>query len=84
MKTFEITKAQFNRAVSEFRSITKEQVEVNFYDGAFWVFGSELATLRLFKKHAGSNGITADYSKNLSTFYFKMEAPSFCGEMSTN
>lgn len=84
MKTFEITNQQFSRAVIDFKDAAKENIEVEFFDGAFWVYASELATLRLFRVHTHKLAIGRQgFSKNLNTHYFTLESPSFTGEMST-
>lgn len=81
---FEITRAQFERTVKELEKHAKEKAtEIRFDDGAFYFFGSELATLRLFKAYQNTPGIGADYSKNLGTFYFFLAVPHFYGQMST-
>jgi hypothetical protein len=68
-----ITQAQLNRAEKMLRGIAAESVTVELYDSALWVFGSELATLRLLVKYRECTSANAGYSKNLNSFYFKLE-----------
>lgn len=82
MYSNEITKAQFNRTVKMFNEMAGENMHVRFFSGAFWVFGSELATLRIAKKYSNCNDVSQGYSANLSAHYFKLET-SFTGEMET-
>jgi hypothetical protein len=78
----EVTKNQFARTVEMFAEIAKEKVSVRLTDGEFWVYGSELATLRIFKKYAGCDDVSQGHSANLNTFYFRIST-SFSGEMET-
>lgn len=80
MKTFEITKDQFSRAVEQFRAITQENSKVEFKAGNFWVLGTELEILRLAVKY---NSREHGFSSNLGSFYFRLESPSFTGTMAT-
>lgn len=81
---FKITEAQFKRTVKELEKHAGEKAtEIRFDDGAFYFFGSELATLRLLKTYRNTPDADASYSKNLRTFYFYLAAPSFHGQMST-
>lgn len=58
---------------SVFENIAKETLEVEYIGGTYYAFGSELATLRLFKGYKFSKGIDAGYSTNLGKFYFRLE-----------
>ena len=49
-----------------------EQVIVEEIGGAMYVFGSELATLRLFRKMPH---ILQGYSENRKTFYVRIDMP---------
>ena len=59
---------------SDWTEIAMEPICVEFIKGVFYGFGSELATLRLFKKyrHCGDK-VGQDYSSNLESFYFRLE-----------
>ena len=74
----EITGTQFNRTSGTFKKIAKQEINIEFFDNAFWVYGSELAVLRLSVAYNKSDH---GFSKNLDTFYFKLETPSICGEI---
>lgn len=80
--TREVTKNQFARTVEMFTEIAKEKVFVRLTDGEFWVYGSELATLRIFKKYAGCDDVSQGCSADGGTFYFRI-LTSFSGEMET-
>jgi len=56
------------RTKSTLQEIAKEELCVEFREDHFLALGSELATLRLFKKYSlhGHQG----YSENLKSFYF--------------
>lgn len=56
---------------------SKEVGEVEFYDSAFWFFGSELAVLRLDNKFRYNKRASSGFSKNLNTHYFKLETPLY-------
>ena len=74
----EVTETQFKRTSATFKDIAKQEINVEFFDSAFWVYGSELAVLRLSVSYnKGGHG----FSKNLDTFYFKLNTPSICGEI---
>jgi len=66
----EPTKAQIERVTRDYGQICKETVKVKFIKGAMYVFGSELACLRLhYKMTTGRVG----YSENLSNWYYSKE-----------
>jgi hypothetical protein len=74
-----MTKAE--RVQAEFTRRANEIVRVEELGGAFYAFGSELATLRLLKayRHCGDRA-DAGYSDNAESFYFRLEfAEQFCG-----
>ena len=64
---------------SVFKSIAKEDIEVEELGGCLYVFGSELATLRLFMKYTEKGKFNPDnkfdvgYSANFEKYYFRME-----------
>jgi len=71
-----ITESMIKRAKNDFAYIAKEAVEVEHIKGTLYVFGSELATLRLFRKYntAKRNEKTRQaYSPNLKTWYFSLD-----------
>lgn len=67
-----LTDAQINRITSDYSAIAKEQVTIEQIGTSVYVFGSELATLRLFRSMPT---ITQGYSENLKTFYTAMALP---------
>jgi len=53
-----------------------EAVSVEYIGGAYYAFGSEIATLRLFhsyNKAAHNPKASAGFSENLKKFYFRLE-----------
>lgn len=61
------------RATAEWSRIAREPVDVVDVAGALYAFGSELATLRLFKVFHPVG--RAGWSANRGSFYFTTEAP---------
>jgi hypothetical protein len=67
------------KLVGEWKKIAGENIEVEYIKGAFFGFGSELATLRLFMKYSNkgknnpSGKFDVGFSTNLKKHYFKME-----------
>ncbi len=65
------------RATRDFKQITKENdIVVEAIRGTVYVFGSELATLRLFKHYNKVHRNTKtrqDYSQNRKTYYFSLD-----------
>jgi len=76
----EITTAQIKRTEAMMKEFAKgEAVTVDFScPGILYVFGSELATLRIFAKY-NSNGahfnskVRTGYSVNLKSFYISLD-----------
>lgn len=60
------------RTQVEYSRIAGEPVEVQQIGSAIYVFGSELATLRLFRKMPNKR---QGYSENLERFYFTFDIP---------
>lgn len=65
-----ITPAQLARTARDWSNIAGEPVTVEQISGALYAFGSELATLRLFRKMPSKR---QGYSENMQTFYFCVE-----------
>lgn len=62
-----MTTAQAERVRAEWSRIAGEAIDVEEVTGTIYGFGSELATLRLYRKFSGS---TQGWSGNLRTWYF--------------
>jgi hypothetical protein len=63
-----------NRAKAEFEKHAKESLELKELGGAVYVFGSELACLRLFHKYRYcGDRVNSGFSENLKTWYFSLE-----------
>lgn len=50
-----------------------QPITVESAPGALYVFGSELATLRILKKYRESKSVRHDWSENLQTWYISLE-----------
>ena len=61
-----ITQNQVNRVTHDYTVIAKEPVQVEFITGAMFVYGSELACLRLHLKMPGR----VAFSTNLDTWFY--------------
>ena len=57
----------------EINGIAGEECECREIGGAFYMFGSELATLRCLKVYRNCKNARAGWSENLNTFYFSLE-----------
>lgn len=51
-------------------ALADEPVTVELICDNLYAFGSELATLRLFKRFTGNEFIRVGYSENLGTYFF--------------
>lgn len=74
MEKTKVTPAMIEKTKAMFSTIAKESVEVEFFGDHFAAYGSELATLRLYRKYNGAS-ITQAWSENLKTFYFRLDTP---------
>lgn len=76
-----ITKAQFDRTVSDLRSYAQEHGKVHIINSTFYFFGSELAVLRLLKAYRHNKDARVDFSLNCNSHFFALDCPSFYGSM---
>lgn len=69
-----MTDAQKSRLILDWKKIAGESIQVEKINGAFYAYGSEIACLRLANKfrHCGERA-HADFSKNLNTWFFRLE-----------
>jgi len=67
------TLAQLNRTQDEYSAIAGEPVRVEQIAGTIYAFGSEIATLRLFRKMPN---MRQGYSANMQTYYFSVDLPA--------
>lgn len=65
-----MTPAQLQRVEQDYSKIAGEPVTVDRICDTLYVYGSELATLRLFRKMPNKR---QGYSENLQTFYFSLD-----------
>ncbi len=65
------TQIQLNRLAASYKAITKEDVTCEQIDSTMYVFGSELACLRLFYKMSlpVNKQPVVEYSENMSTWF---------------
>lgn len=66
------TKSQLSRIEKEYSAIAGEKVTVEQIGSTMYAFGSELATLRLFRKMPN---MRQGFSENMNTFFFSIEMP---------
>ena len=82
MTTIPITRKGLEKAKNNFEKTAQEELEVQFWSGAFWCFGTELACRRLEYAYRDSTDDTMfGYSPNRKTWYFGKETTSFTGEI---
>ena len=67
-----MTEAQISRLSCDWAAIAGEAITLEQIGSGVYAFGSELATLRLFRKFNSSKA-TQDFSKNMNTFFFRLE-----------
>jgi hypothetical protein len=60
----------FAKEVTRF---AKEEVTIELINETLYVFGSELAILRIFVKYCKSENARQGYSENMKTFYFSLD-----------
>lgn len=58
------------RLQEQMQQYAHEPVTVEKIVSSYYVYGSELATLRIFRKYKGCDNVDQGYSENLKTFYF--------------
>lgn len=69
---------QIKRTEIEFSEYAGESVKVDIIQDAIYAFCSELAALRLHKKYGFSNDKAhSAYSKNLKTWYFRLDVVAY-------
>lgn len=73
-----LTPEQARRLTAMFGDIAKETVTVEKSKGAYYVFGSELACLRIFAKYQANGAVhnpkaRVGYSPTFKTWYFFLE-----------
>ena len=74
-----MTKNQLARIGKDLAGIAGEPVEVEDIKGVVYVFGSELATLRLLLQYRNNNQARVGYSQNFHSHYFSLEL-NFVGQ----
>lgn len=65
-----LTKAQLDRLQRDYHKIAGESIQIEQIRDTIYCYGSELATLRLFRKMPNKR---QGYSENLKTFYFSLD-----------
>jgi len=64
------TASQIDRTQRDYSAIAGEQVTIEVIGGVLYAYGSELATLRLFRKMPN---MRQGFSSNMETFYFAVD-----------
>ena len=67
------TTQQLHRLQEHFTRLAGAGVRVEEISGAIYVFGSELATLRLLKLYRTAAHVLHGFSENLDTWYIAIE-----------
>lgn len=70
------TENQIKRVKNDWEKIAKETIEIEYCNGTFYGYGSELATLRIYKEYTlitKSEKVRQEYSKNLKTYFFALD-----------
>ena len=70
------TEQQLKNLTKAITEVAEEPVKIEFIDDAYWMFGSEIACLRLEHHYYDTTRARASYSLNLKTWYFKLEVGS--------
>lgn len=71
-----VTPDQIARVQHDWTAYANESVRVEAIGGTLYGFGSELATLRIYRKYGAMDNTTQGFSSNLGSFYFSL-TPSF-------
>ena len=79
----ELTANRFRHEAQRFATVAGEEIGVQFMDGALYVFGSELATLRILMLYRSNQNARHGFSKNLQTHFFCLETPMLKGSYDT-
>lgn len=66
------TPEQIARVQQDWTAYANEPVRVEEISGTFYGFGSELATLRIYRKYGAQDNTTQGFSGNLGSFYFSL------------
>lgn len=61
---------RIERLTKQMEKFAGECVTVEEITGNYYVFGSELATLRIYRKYKDCKNVNQGYSANRETFYF--------------
>lgn len=67
------TEKQIKVLTKQMENIAGERVKIEDIKGTVYIFGTELATLRILKKFRDSTNVRHGYSKNLETYYVSIE-----------
>ena len=65
--------ANLKKVKDHWQKVAIEVIEIEHIGAAYYAFGSELATLRLYRHYAPNKKIHQDYSENRQCFYFRLE-----------
>lgn len=66
------TSDQIARTQHDWTAYANEPVRVEEICGTLYGFGSELATLRIYRKYGAVDNTTQGFSSNLGSFYFSL------------
>jgi len=66
------TPEQIARTQRDWTAYAGEPVRVEEIGGTLYGFGSELATLRIYRKYGAMENATQGHSSNMGSFYFSL------------
>lgn len=66
------TTEQLARTQHDWTAYANEPVRVESIGGTLYGFGSELATLRIYRKYGHQDNTSQGFSRNLGSFYFSL------------
>ena len=72
----ELTPTQKTQLDKDFSSYAKEDVACMTIGGTLYVFGSELACLRLFHKYRNTSSARVEYSENMKSWFYAHDIES--------
>ena len=67
------TETHVKRVEEDWKTVAKEEIKIELIAGSLYAFGSELATLRLYRYYEGIDDSRQGFSDNLKSYYFCLE-----------
>lgn len=73
----QLSTEKLTRIKKDWERIAGEKVEVELTNEYIYGFGSELATLRIFKKYRYCENFSQDYNKNINKFFVSLDISKY-------